>query len=68
MNTLSNVASIEPAHITLYLHNSITEYKIFGYAIRSKGMIELQPADLRRRPQMVVPYENVAKIVVDFDN
>lgn len=70
MKRCSN-CEIQAGNISLRLNGGITVYKVYGYAFcctdeMGRECIELQPADLRKKPVMVVPKANVASVVVEF--
>ena len=69
MKHFSNCEMIS-AMINLRLKGGIADYKICGYAINKnvngRECVVLQPTDLRRRPAMIIPVENVASITCTF--
>lgn len=64
-----NGCAMEPSNVTLTLFGE-RHYFIYGFAIRetvnNKVQIRLQPADLRRKPVMIVPLEEVKKVECKF--
>ena len=61
--------AIAPAHITLKLREGITEYRIYGFAMRDvedMDFIIIKHADLRRNPVMRIPVEEIESITAQF--